>query len=120
MSDEKDRVLKLLEEKKITAEEAAKLLDAINRSEGGGGQRNRFLKVRVFDRDSDRAKVNVTLPIGLVKWGMNLIPDEAKAKIEEQEIDMKLITEALEKGMTGKIVDVDDDEKGQHVEIWLE
>ena len=119
MSDEKDRVLKLLEEKKITAEEAAKLLDAINDSMGGE-KRNRFLKVRVYDRGSDRAKVNVTLPIGLVKWGMNFIPDSAKAKIEEQEIDMKMITEALEKGITGKIVDVEEDEKGQHVEVWLE
>ena len=119
MSDEKDRVLKLLEEKKITAEEAARLLDAISHSDGGG-QRNRFLKVRVFDRKSDQAKVNVTLPIGLVKWGMNFIPDSAKAKIEEQEIDMKLITDALEKGITGKIVDVEDEEKGQHVEVWLE
>jgi hypothetical protein len=119
MSDEKDRVLKLLEEKKITAEEAARLLDAIKHSDGGE-QRNRFLKIRVFDRDSQQAKVNVTLPIGLVKWGMNFVPDSAKAKIEEQQIDMKLITEALEKGITGKIVDVDDDEKGQHVEVWLE
>ena len=120
MSDEQDRVLKMLEEKKITAEEAARLLDAINRDQGGSDRRNRFLKVRVFDRGTDRAKVNVTLPIGLVKWGMNFIPDSAKAKIEEQEIDMKLITEALEKGITGKIVDVDDDEKRQHVEVWLE
>jgi len=120
MNDEQDRVLKLLEEKKITAEEAAKLLDAIRRSEGGADRRNRFLKVRVYPRGSDRAKVNVTLPIGLVKWGMNFIPDEAKAKIEEQEIDMKMITDALEKGIIGKIVDVDEDEHGNHVEIWLE
>ena len=119
MNDERDRVLKMLEDKKITAEEASKLLDAINRSEGGG-RRNRFLKVRVYDRGSDRAKVNVTLPIGLVRWGMNFIPDEARAKIEEQEIDLKMVTEALEKGITGKIVDVDDDEKGHHVEVWLE
>ena len=119
MNDERDRVLKMLEDKKITAEEAAKLLDAINRSEGGG-RRNRFLKVRVYDRGSDRAKVNVTLPIGLVRWGMNFIPDEARAKIEEQEIDLKMVTEALEKGITGKIVDVNDDEKGHHVEVWLE
>ncbi len=119
MSDEKDRVLKLLEEKKITAEEAARLLDAIGHSNGRGG-RNRFLKIRVFDRDSDQAKVNVTLPIGLVKWGMNFMPESAKAKIEEQEVDMKLITEALEKDITGKIVDVEDEEKGKHVEVWLE
>ena len=119
MNDEQDRVLRLLEEKKITAEEAAKLLDAI-RGNAGGEKRNRYVKVRVFDRGSDRAKVNVTLPIGLVKWGMNFIPAEAKAKIEEQEIDMKMISEALEKGITGKIVDVDEDEHGNHVEIWLE
>jgi hypothetical protein len=119
MNDEQDRVLKLLEEKKITAEEAAKLLDAIKGS-AGVGKRNRFLKVRVFPKGSDQPKVNVTLPIGLVKWGMNFIPNEAKAKIEEQEIDMKMIMEALEKGITGKIVDVDEDEKGNHVEIWLE
>lgn len=119
MSDEKDRVLKLLEEKKITAEEAAKLLDAIKGSMDGN-KRNRFLKVRVYDRGSDRAKVNVTLPIGLVKWGMNFIPSDAKAKIEEHEIDMKMIGDALEKGITGKIVDVDDDDKNQHVEVWLE
>ncbi|MBM3314046.1 hypothetical protein FJY70_05600 [candidate division WOR-3 bacterium] len=119
MSDEQDRVLKLLEEKKITAEEAARLLDAVRHGDEGG-RRNRFLKVRVYDRESDRARVNVTLPIGLVKWGMNFIPDKAKAKIEEQEIDMKLISEALEKGITGKIVDVEDDAKGEHVEVWLE
>jgi hypothetical protein len=119
MNDEQDRVLKLLEEKKITAEEAARLLDAISHSDGGGG-RNRFLKVRVFDRNSEQAKVNVTLPIGVVKWGMNFMPESAKAKIEEQEIDMKLITEALEKDITGKIVDVEDEKKGQHVEVWLE
>ncbi len=119
MNDEQDRVLKLLEEKKITADEAAKLLDAIKGSVGGD-KRNRFLKVRVFPKGSDRPKVNVTLPIGLVKWGMNFIPAEAKAKIEEQEIDMKMIMDALEKGITGKIVDVDEDEHGNHVEIWLE
>ena len=119
MGNEQDRVLKLLEEKKITAEEAARLLDAIGRSDSGE-RRNRFLKIRVFDRNSQQAKVNVTLPIGLVKWGMNFVPESAKAKIEEQEIDMKLISEALEKGITGKIVDVDDDEKGHHVEVWLE
>jgi hypothetical protein len=33
---------------------------------------------------------------------------------------MKLVADALEKDITGKIVDVDDDEKGHHVEVWLE
>jgi hypothetical protein len=119
MNDERDRILKLLEEKKITADDAARLLDAMNKSESGG-RPNRFLKVRVCKAGSDRPNVNITLPIGLVKWGMHMMPASAKAKIEEQEIDMRVVTEALEKGITGKIVDVHDEDKDEHVEVWLE
>jgi hypothetical protein len=117
--NERERVLKLLEEKRITAEEAARLLDAMKRADSGG-QANRFIKVRVFESGVDKAKVNVTMPIALVRWGMRMIPDSAKAKIEEHEIDLKVVSEALERGLTGKIVDVTDEKKGEHVEVWLE
>jgi len=119
VNDERDRILKMLEEKRITADDAARLLDALNRSESGG-RANRFLKVRVCKAGSDRPNVNITLPIGLVKWGMHMMPASAKAKIEEQEIDMRVVTEALEKGISGKIVDVHDEDKDEHVEVWLE
>ncbi|MEO0078047.1 MAG: hypothetical protein ABIK86_03500 [candidate division WOR-3 bacterium] len=119
MNDEQARILKLLEERKITADDAARLLDALNKSDSGG-RVNRFLKVRVRKAGSDRPSVNITLPIGLVKWGMHMMPASAKARIEEQEIDMRLVTEALEKGITGKIVDVHDEDKDEHVEVWLE
>jgi SHOCT-like domain len=119
MNDEKDRILKLLEDKKITADEAARLLDALNTSEPNG-RANKFLKVRVYREGAERPTVNVTLPVSLVRWGMHMMPASARAKIEEQEIDMHVISEALEKGITGKIVDVQDDEKGEHVEVWLE
>lgn len=117
--NERERVLKLLEEKRITAEEAARLLDAI-KSAGTPSRPNRFIKIRVFEAGADRAKVNVTVPIGLVKWGLRMAPESAKAKIESHEIDLKMVTDALERGITGKIVDVTDDEKGEHVEVWLE
>lgn len=119
MSDARERILRLLEEKKITAEEAARLLDAVGRSDATGRQ-NRFIKVRVFDGDSERAKVNVTLPIALVRWAIRMAPESARAKIEEHEIDMRVVTDALERGVTGKIVDVQDDDKGERVEVWLE
>jgi hypothetical protein len=118
MSEERDKILKLLEEKRITADEAARLLDAVNEAAPNG--RNRFIKVRVTDKDSGKARVNVTLPISLVKWGMKFAPDSAKAQIAEHDIDLRLISEALEKGITGKIVEVDEEEKGEHVEVWLE
>ncbi|MFO7675750.1 MAG: hypothetical protein R6X12_05505 [bacterium] len=120
MNDERLRVLKMLEEKKVTAEEAARLLDAIGQAEGEGGHKNRFLKVRVWEQGSEKPKVNVTLPISLVKWGMRMAPEQARAKIADADIDLKAVSEALERGVTGKIVEVDEDEKGQHVEVWLE
>lgn len=119
MNDEKDRILKLLEEKKITADEAARLLDALNRT-SGTGTANRFLKVKVCRQGEERARVNITVPMTLVRWGMNFMPDSAKAKIEGHDIDMKVVADALERGITGKIVDVQDEEKGEHIEVWLE
>jgi len=118
MSEERDKILKMLEEKRITADEAARLLDALN--EAGGDYKNRFLKVKVRDKETGKVKVNVTLPISLVKWGMKMAPESAKAKIAEHDIDLKLVSEALEKGMTGKLVEVDEEEKNEHVEVWLE
>lgn len=119
MGDEKARILKMLEEKKITADEAARLLDAIGQVEGEPEHRNRFIKVRVWERDSDKPKVNVTLPVSLVKWGMRMAPEQAKAKIADAEIDLKAVSEAFERGVTGKIIEIDDDD-GDHVEVWLE
>lgn len=119
MNDERMRILKLLEEKKITADEAARLLDVMKGADQEQ-QKNRFLKVRVCDAESEKARVNVTLPIALVKWGLKMAPEHAKAKIADADIDLKAVSEALEKGITGKIVEVEDDDKGERVEVWLE
>jgi hypothetical protein len=119
MEDDKLRILRLLEEKKISADEAERLLSALANSQGPAG-RNRFIKIKVVDKETDKTKVNITVPMALVRWGMKMAPRDAKAKIEEHEIDLKMISEALEKGLTGKIVDVDDETKGEHVEVWLE
>ena len=121
MSEDRDKILKMVEENKITADEAARLLDAVSDEDGEEFDgKNRFLKIRVWEHWSEKAKVNVTLPISLVKWGMKMAPEHAKAKIADADIDLKVVSEALEKGMTGKIVEVDDEEKGEHVEVWLE
>jgi hypothetical protein len=117
-NDDRLRILKMLEEKKISADEAARLLDAMKTADDD--HKNRFLKVRVWKADSDKAKVNVTLPLSIVKWGLKMAPEHAKAKIADADIDLRVVQEALEKGMTGKIVEVEDDEKGEHVEVWLE
>jgi len=117
--NERERVLRLLAEGKITVEQAARLLDALDKT-ATGEPRNRHLKIRVQKQGSDRPKVNITLPIGLVKLGMGFVPDSAKAKLEDKEIDLAAVAEALARGVTGKLVDVEDEENGEHVEVWVE
>ncbi len=117
MSEERMKILKMLEEKKITTEQAAKLLDALGEPVTGSGK---TLKVKVWDMNQEKLKINVRVPLSLVKWGMKFVPEKAQIKMREQNIDMEAVTEAIDKDLIGKIVEVDDDEKGEHVEVYIE
>jgi hypothetical protein len=116
--DERPRVLKLLEDKKITADEAARLLDAM--AETPGTLRPKFLKVKVHDKATGKLKVNVVVPVALVRWGMQFVPESAQMKLNKQNISFDQIADALEHDFQGKLVDVDDEEDGEKVEVYLE
>ncbi len=78
---------------------------------------SRWLRVRITDLNSGKASVNVNLPLGLVnvglKMGARFIPNMEGIHVEE-------LAEALRQGMTGKIIDVVDEEEGQRVEVYVE
>jgi len=116
--NERQRILKLLEEKKITADEASRLLDALGEECCTG--RAKFLKVKVFDPSSGEPKVNVTLPISVVRWGMQFVPDEAREKMNERNIDFDRITDALEHDFIGKLIEVEGEKDHERVEVYLE
>jgi hypothetical protein len=118
METEQQRILKLLEAKKITADEAARLLDALGGP--GNGSKAKMLKVRVYDRETGKNKVNVTVPISLVRWGMQFVPESAQMKLNEHHVSFDQIADALETGYQGKLVEVDDEDDTEKVEIYLE
>lgn len=124
--EERLKVLKMIEENKITAEEGAKLLAALSESRkpaGGGpvgvssGSEARWFRVRVTDLASGKTKVNVNIPMGLVNVGIKMGARFAPGLETEQ---MEALAEALRTGATGKIVDVTDEEDGERVEIFVE
>jgi len=124
MNEEKMKILKMLEEKKISSAEAMGLLEALSRLEGkesrsakSGG---RFLKIRVYENGSSEAKVNVNIPIAWSKFIAPFIEQKIGQKLREKgyEMDVEKIREALEAGEAGKIVDVNDG--GNKVEISIE
>ncbi len=126
-SEERMKILKLIEEGKINAEEGAKLLSALSDSRknlpsaprppmppGGGA---RMLRIRVTDTRTGRSKASVQIPLALVDAGLKI---GAHFAPEVQGVDMSNVMEALRMGVTGKIIDVTDEEDGEHVEIFIE
>ena len=119
--EERLKILKMIEEGKLSAEEGGKLLSALasaNRPLGGLGTSGaKWLRVRVTDVASGRSKATVQIPLALMDAGMKI---GAHFAPEVEGVNMDQLMEALRSGMTGKIIDVTDDEDGEHVEIFVE
>ena len=122
-TEERMKILKMIEEGKLSAEEGTKLLAALNakrtlspRAPGmlGGAK---WLRIRVTDTRSGRSKASVQIPLALVDAGLKI---GAHFAPEVEGVDMSNVMEAIRSGMTGKIIDVTDGEDGEHVEIYVE
>ncbi len=126
MKEEMKRILKMVEEKKITAEEGEKLLEALQPEETtkmmgeGRGHSPRFLKIRVIEEG--KTKVNVNLPISLVDVGLKIASKIGPQYAEElkglKDIDFEEIATAIKEGVQGKLVDIQDGDTS--VEIYAE
>ena len=121
--EERMKILKMIEEGKLSAEEGTKLLAALSerrlgppRLPGMPGPA-RWLRIRVTDTRSGRSKASVQIPLALVDAGLKI---GAHFAPEVQGVDMSNVMEALRMGVTGKIIDVTDEEDGEHVEIYVE
>lgn len=122
--DERQRILKMVEDGKVTASEAADLLGAMGQSkktERPGRQPMnlgaRWFRVRVTDLVTGKSKATVSIPMGLMDWGLKI---GAQFAPEIGDLDLEELSDVLQSGADGKIIDVIDDEDGEHVEIFVE
>ena len=115
--EERMQILKMIEEGQITAEEGAKLLDALEAT--GAEERAapaRWFRVRVTDMETGKHKVNINLPLGLLNIGAKI-----GAKFSAPfDLDIDEVVRAVREGARGKIVDLEDTEDGERVEIYIE
>lgn len=123
MREEKMMILSMLEEGKITKEEAINLLETLEENTEKNNAKNskaKWIRIRVFDSE-ENTKVNVNLPISLLDAGMKIAnkfsPDLKVSGLGEE--DLKEIIEEIKNGAEGKIIDVEE-ENGQKVEIIVE
>lgn len=134
--EERMKILTMVQEGKITPEDAAQLLEVINAGSAaaaprrpaspleppepftaGLGRKPRWLRVRVTDTDSGRPRVNVRLPVSMVSVGLKM---GSKFAPQVEGLDADQLMQIIESGELGQIVDVYDEEDGEHVEVFLE
>lgn len=149
MSEHQRRVLDMLAEGKISADEAERLLAALNAREqaaaaataivpaapprpAGPKPRPKYLCVRIDgDGKKGRERVNVRVPLALVRAGMKLkglVPEHARGKVEtalvRHGIESKLSDlgadelEAILESLGELAIEIDDD--GTTVRIFCE
>jgi len=117
--DERNRVLYMVESGKVTAAQAAQLLDTLDleRSRSREQSRNRTARVRVTNLATNRQKVNVTIPVSLIQVGLRLgtrlAPQVSGSALED-------LLRAIEGGATGRLLDLQDLEEGERIEIFAE
>jgi len=124
-NEERLRILKMVEEGKISAADGARLLEALSvsdkrrpepASQPASGTA-RWLRVRVTDLQTGKDRVNVNIPMNLVNVGLKM---GARFAPDMEGVNLAEITELVRSGATGKLVEVEDLEDGERVEIFVE
>lgn len=127
MTNERMMILKMIENGTVSADEGAKLLASVGEEKKNQPQRGalttaskggaKWFRVRVTDTTTGKHKAVVSLPISLMDWGLRV---GAHFAPEVDGLDLAELSELLREGAEGKIVDVLDEEDGEHVEIFIE
>ena len=137
--EERMKILKMIQEGKISAEDAIQLLEALESAVSRpapsgqvpalpypalpagpaalGARSPRWFRVLVTDVKTGKTRVNVRLPVSMVSAGIKL---GARFAPQVEGIDTTRLMEHLNSGEVGKIIDVFDDEDGEHVEVFIE
>jgi hypothetical protein len=126
-TEERVKILKLVQDGKISADQGVQLLEALqdplkHKAEGPAGQPKgtqvaRWFRVSVTDTDTGKVRVNVRLPVKLITAGVKM---GARFSPEVEGLDMDQLMTLIKAGEIGKIVDVVDEKDGEHVEVFLE
>lgn len=131
MSEEIKKILNMVAEGKLKPEEAERLIGALKDIP----EKERYLKVRVLEKNNEKPRVKVDIPITALKLFLKLgttiqgfVPEKFKMNIKGKEFSFdeftpemidKILNEIGEDGRFN-LVEVDDIEKDQRVEVYIE
>ena len=143
MSSERRKIIDMLAEGKVTADEAERLLGLVDPGPAGGeapaqggGSPFKYLRVRVepnpeAGEDAGSERVNIRVPLALLKAGMklgSLIPKEASGRVKDAlsekgiDFDLRNVTDEQINELIAALADfeVDVQDKEHYVRIGVE
>jgi hypothetical protein len=147
MSDNKKKILEMLAQNKISADDAYRLLSAIDGGEGRRESTNKaetaakgkakYLRVTVLpdpekERSGNYDRVNVRVPMSLIRAGIkltSLIPSEARDKVDLAlhekgfDFDMRHMKPEEIEELIGALSDLEVDvisSKGESIKVFVE
>lgn len=131
--DERTEILRRVETGQINAAEGLKLLNALERPAAqpapapeppapaappaASPLTMRWVNVRVTNLTTQAPKVNVRLPLGLIRLGLNVGRRYAP---ELNDIDWDDLLDQVKRGANGRLVEVEDLADNERVEILVE
>lgn len=120
-TDERNRILNMVESGQITAAQAAQLLDALVSQPERPSERgqNRTVRIWMTDIATNRKKTSVTatMPINLISMSLHLL-NRLVPQLNDGTIQN--VIRAIERGNTGRLLDLQDLEEGKRLEIFVE
>ena len=123
--EERLEILRMLEAGTISADEAAQLLDALERTDRPPttfadppgpptGPRARQVRIRITDGDSGQPSLNLAVPFGLIDAGLGI----ARRFAPESLLSSEVIEKSVAGGFRGSLLDLNED--GERIEIIVE
>jgi len=120
-ADERNRILNMIESGQITAGQAAQLLDTLlpEYEQSGWQIENRTVRIWLTEMSTNRRKMNmtVTIPVYLVSMSLRLL---ARLVSQLNDSTIQNVIHAIERGTTGRLLDLQDLEEGKRLEVFVE
>jgi hypothetical protein len=128
VKDERDQILRMIESGQVSAVEASQLLDtleiepdlSLERPRAAKeARRERTLRVRTSHLKSRQPRVYVTatVPLSVLKAGLRL---SAQFIPQLQTNMLADLLHSIEYGTTGRLLDVQDLDKGERIEVFID
>jgi polyhydroxyalkanoate synthesis regulator phasin len=120
-TDERNRILNMIESGQITATQAAQLLDTLlpKYEQSGSQVENRTVRIWMTDMSTNRRKMNMTatIPVSLVSMSLRML---ARMVSQLNDSTIQNVIRAIERGTAGRLLDLQDLEEGKRLEIFVE